>query len=56
MACESVWRCCESKEIGVANLLLTIRNQNIPSIHVALANGGQIEKVTADKHYIWIDP
>ena len=27
----------ESKEIGVAKLLLTIRNQNIPSIHVALA-------------------
>lgn len=46
----------ESKEIGVAKLLLTIRNHNIPSIHVALANGGKIEKITADKHYIWIEP
>lgn len=46
----------ESKEIGVAKLLLTIRNQNIPSTHVALANGGEIEKVAAGKHYIWIEP
>lgn len=45
----------ESKEIGVAKLLLTVRNHNIPSIHVALANGGKIEKITADRHYIWIE-
>ncbi len=46
----------ESKKIGVAKLLLTIRNHNIPSIHVALANGGKIEKISAEKHYIWIEP
>lgn len=44
-----------SKEIGVDKILLTIRNHNIQSIHVALANGGKIEKVTANKHYIWIE-
>ncbi len=46
----------ESKEIGVDRVLLTIRNHNAPSIHVALANGGKKEKITADKHYIWIEP
>ncbi len=46
----------ESREIGVDKLLLTIRNYNEPSIHVALAKGGKIEKITADKHYIWIKP
>lgn len=46
----------ESKEISVDKLLLTIRNHNEPSIHAALANGGKIEKITADKHYIWIEP
>ena len=44
-----------SKEIGVDKILLTIRNHNIQSIHVALANGGKIERVTANKHYIWIE-
>ncbi len=44
-------------ENGFINpVLLTIRNHNAPSIHVALANGGKIEKITADKHYIWIEP
>ena len=45
----------ESKKLGVDQLLLTIQNQNAPSIRVALANGGCVEKVTADRHYIWID-
>ncbi len=45
----------KSKEIGIDKLLLTIRNYNEPSIHVALANGGKIEKITAEKHYIWIE-
>ena len=43
-----------SKEIGLSKVLLTIQNHNIPSIYVALANGGVIEKITANKHYIWI--
>ena len=46
----------ESKEIGAGKLLLTIRNHNIPSIHVALANGGKIERITENRHYIWIEP
>ena len=46
----------ECKKLGVEKILLTIRNDNIPSIRAALANGGTIEKVTAEKHYIWIDP
>ena len=46
----------ECKKLGVEKILLTIRNNNIPSIRAALANGGTIEKVTAEKHYIWIDP
>ncbi|MCH5286888.1 MAG: GNAT family N-acetyltransferase [Christensenellaceae bacterium] len=45
----------ESKKMGVDQLLLTIQNQNAASIHVALANHGRIEKVTDDRHYIWID-
>lgn len=44
-----------SKEIGLSKALLTVRNQNIPSVHVALANGGVIERITADRHYIWIN-
>lgn len=46
----------ESRKIGVEQVLLTIRNDNQPSIHVALANGGEIEKVTPERHYIWITP
>ena len=46
----------ESQKIGAGRLLLTIQNHNTASIHVALANGGKIEKVTADRHYIWIEP
>lgn len=46
----------ESRKIGVDRLLLTVRNDNQPSIRVALANGGRIEKVTPERHYIWITP
>lgn len=45
----------ESKRIGVERILLTIQNHNTPSIRVALANGGVIEKVSADRHYIRIE-
>ena len=45
----------ESKKLGVDQLLLTIQNYNTASIRVALANGGRIEKVTEDRHYLWID-
>ena len=46
----------EYKRLSAEKILLTIQNHNIQSIRVALANGGTIEKVTAEKHYIWIDP
>lgn len=42
----------EGRKIGVERLLFTIRNSNIPSIKSALANGGVIEKVTDERHYI----
>ena len=42
----------EGRKIGVERLLFTIRNSNIPSIKAALANGGVIEKVTDERHYI----
>ena len=45
----------ESKKLGLDKLLLTIHNHNEPSIHVALANGGVIEKITEDRHFIWIE-
>ena len=45
----------EGRKLGLDRLLLTIHNDNEPSIHVALANGGEIEKITEDRHYIWIE-
>ncbi len=44
----------EARRLGVDRLLFTIRNNNIPSIRVSLANGGVIEKITEERHYIWI--
>lgn len=44
----------ESRKLQVDRVLLTVRNENQPSIHVALANGGRIEKITPERHYIWI--
>lgn len=45
----------ESRKLGLDKLLLTVHSDNEPSIHVALANGGVIEKITEDRHYIWIE-
>jgi predicted acetyltransferase len=45
----------EAAILGLDNILLTIENDNVASIKVAVCNGGVIEKVTDDKHYIWID-
>jgi predicted acetyltransferase len=41
--------------LGIDRILITVQNHNIPSIKVALANGGVIEKVSEQRHYIWID-
>ena len=45
----------KAKEAGLERVLLTIRNHNTASIKVALSNGGIIEKVSDEKHYIWLD-
>ena len=45
----------EAKKQGLRKVLITARNSNKASIGVALANGGVIEKVSEEDHYIWID-
>lgn len=45
----------QARELKINRLLLTVQNHNIPSIKVALANGGIIEKVNEHRHYIWIN-
>jgi predicted acetyltransferase len=45
----------EAHVMGIGRLLLTVQNRNTPSIRVALGNGGIIEKVNEQRHYIWID-
>lgn len=45
----------ESQKLSIDKVLLTIRNNNIASIKVALANGGEIERVNDIHHFIWID-
>lgn len=44
----------EGKKMGMDSFLLIIHNDNQPSLQVALANGGQIQKITKDRNYIWI--
>jgi predicted acetyltransferase len=45
----------EAKELRIDRLLLTVQNHNTPSLRVALANGGVIERVDDKRHFIWID-
>jgi predicted acetyltransferase len=44
----------ESKKMGMDRLLITVNSQNTPSLHVALANGGKVERATAERNYVWI--
>lgn len=44
----------EAKKHGLTKVLITANNDNKASIAVALANGGVIEKVSEEEHYIWI--
>lgn len=44
----------EGARLNVDKFLLTIHRDNTPSVHVALANGGKIEKQTENRLYIWI--
>ena len=45
----------EANNLGIETVLVTIRNENKPSIQVALANGGVITKVDEVRHYIWLN-
>lgn len=45
----------EGRKMGMDRLLLTIHTQNTPSLHVALANGGKIEKASEERTYVWIE-
>lgn len=45
----------EAKNAGLEKVLITARNYNKASIGVALANGGVVEKVSEEEHFIWID-
>lgn len=45
----------QAKELGIEKLLITVQNHNIPSIKVAISNGGKIDKVNEYRHYIWIE-
>ena len=45
----------EAKSLSIKKFLVTVNNENTPSIKVALNNGGKIEKVNEQRHYIWID-
>ena len=40
--------------MGMDRLLITVNSQNTPSLHVALANGGKVERATAERNYVWI--
>ena len=44
----------EAKKLGLTKVLITANNDNKASIAVALANGGVIERVSEEEHYIWI--
>ena len=45
----------ETKKMGISRILITVQNDNIASIQVALNNGGIIEKSNDVRTYIWID-
>ena len=41
-------------EKGIDELLVTVHNDNPASIKTALKCGGRIERISEDRHYIWI--
>ena len=45
----------KARDMDINRILVTIDNSNVTSIKVALANNGKIEKITDERHYIWID-
>lgn len=45
----------QCKRMGIDRVLLTVHVGNEPSLRVALANGGVLEKIENNRYYIWID-
>lgn len=45
----------KANAMGIDKILITVQNHNVYSVKVALANGGIVEKVTDQRHIIWID-
>jgi predicted acetyltransferase len=45
----------ESRCQGLERVLVTIDNANAPSLRVAVANGGKLEKRTPERSYFWFD-
>ncbi|MBQ3762713.1 MAG: GNAT family N-acetyltransferase [Clostridia bacterium] len=45
----------KAREVGIEKALLTIRADNLPSLAVALANGGVVTEKTDERVWIWID-
>jgi len=45
----------EAAALGLDKILLTVQNDNAASIKVAVGSGGVVEKMTNNKHYIWIE-
>ena len=44
----------ESHKLGIHELLFTIKNENLPSINAVLANGGILQQITSERHYLTI--
>lgn len=45
----------KAREAGVEKALLTIRADNLPSLAVAMANGGVVTEKTDERIWVWID-
>lgn len=45
----------EARRQGLDCVLVTIANSNIPSLRVAQANGGSLDKRTPERSYFWFD-
>lgn len=45
----------EAKLKGIDRVLVTVHNDNPASIRVALGCGGVIERITEERHLIWLD-
>ncbi len=43
------------RELSIDRALLTVREDNVPSLRTALTGGGVLEKTENGRHYIWVD-